>query len=941
MVPASLEIGDVLGRYVIEEVLGAGGMGVVYRASDPELGRKVALKVLRPRADQEAASWLSAKARMLREARAAAALSHESIVTIFDIGEADGLPFLAMELIEGHTLRALLSSPEGVSHEQALTWLGSVAEALASAHRAGIVHRDVKPENVMVRVDGRVKVLDLGIARSTSDAEPTGGSTPALPTLTGEGQVVGTVTYMSPEQIRCEPVDGRSDQFAWGVLAYELLGHTIPWTYRGNDPMALVAAIVSSEPTPLSILSPDVPFGVSDVVMRALSKAKESRFATMDELVLAWHAARQGASSRPALPSVAPTWRGEDLGSAHTELSHSAPSIRGKALPPPESVPTARVGAPVGVPRRARRRLPFVALGLMCLAGCLSALLLRHRDPPAVAREPPAPLPAPSGSVAAAAASSPPVALDAGRPSVTRLQDLPRPVSSSKEALDAYDEGIRRTNEGVNDVAHVFERALDKDPELFAADVRIVAYEVQFSSSPEDRDISLRHYRRALAARGKLSPRDRALIDALVPVTVAQPTNWKAGETELRKLLAHLPGDLEIEGVLGHVLFLEGSYDEASAVFDHMLALDPGNVDASQALADRATAAGALGKARELDQACVNTNPGATICLESLVDIGEIEGKCAEVEGLADRIIVTTPDDVWGYIALLEAQLAEGVPATLLDTTMHRLLLHVPEAARPWASVRYPWLLAVWSGDFARASKLLGDELAVAVKGEDIEDQLYVERDRAAIAVETEGAGAVAAAQAYLERKRALPPGAPTSDSLARDSTPTMLKMLERAGVLTSEVADARRAAWVSEWTARAGPSRASSIWVEAYARPAETETEAAAALAVMPADAAKLLSGGLLESEAIGRTYLFAGNAKAALPFLERAAAGCMTRRFPFAIVRARYLLGVAREQLGDQKGACTAFGTVLKVWGRATPRSHTADLARLHEKTLGCAAD
>jgi hypothetical protein len=108
-----------------------------------------------------------------------------------------------------------------------------------------------------------------------------------------------------------------------------------------------------------------------------------------------------------------------------------------------------------------------------------------------------------------------------------------------------------------------------------------------------------------------------------------------------------------------------------------------------------------------------------------------------------------------------------------------------------------------------------------------------------------------------------------------------------------------------------------------------------------MPPDAPKLISSAFLESEAIGRTYLFAGNAKAALPFLQAAAHSCATRRFPFAIVRARYLLGVAREQLGDQKGACTAFGTVLKVWGRATPRSHTADLARLHQKTLGCGAD
>src|SRR6186713_948665 len=213
-----LKAGDTFERYTIEALIGQGGMGCVYRAYDPRLDRRVALKVI----SQDSAP-AAANARLVREARAAAALDHPNAVAIFDVGEFGGAPYIVMELVEGRTLRrapgdAALPVPTRVAQ------LADIARALAAAHKRGLVHRDIKPENVMVRDDGMVKVLDFGIARRTGGTvDPRSATEPALQTLTVEGVKLGTPVYMAPEQIRGDELDGRTDQFAWGVLAYELL----------------------------------------------------------------------------------------------------------------------------------------------------------------------------------------------------------------------------------------------------------------------------------------------------------------------------------------------------------------------------------------------------------------------------------------------------------------------------------------------------------------------------------------------------------------------------------------------------------------------------------------------------------------------------------------------------------------------------------------------
>ncbi len=291
-----LKPGDSFERYTIEAPIGSGGMGSVYRALDTRLGRRVALKVLADRV-----SGPHASARLVREARAAAALDHPNAVAIFDAGEVDGTPYIVMELVDGRTLRTVIDDV-AVPQAARIAHLADVGRALGAAHRRGLVHRDVKPENVMIRGDGMVKVLDFGIARRThGDVDPAGPTqTPAISTLTIDGLKLGTPVYMAPEQIRGDDLDGRADQFSWGVLSYELLTGKLPW--RGNDALAAMASALTEPVTRGPLDEAGVPRAVQEVVLRALAKRPEERFASMEDAVAALVAAGRGESPAPDSP---------------------------------------------------------------------------------------------------------------------------------------------------------------------------------------------------------------------------------------------------------------------------------------------------------------------------------------------------------------------------------------------------------------------------------------------------------------------------------------------------------------------------------------------------------------------------------------------------------------------------------------------------------------
>jgi serine/threonine protein kinase/Tol biopolymer transport system component len=274
----ALRAGDRLGVYEVISLLGSGGMGEVYRARDPKLNRAIAVKVL----PEATAADPDRRARFEREAQSIAALSHPNIVTIYSVEEADGVLFLTMEYVEGKPLCDLIVKG-GLPLTQILSLAIPLADAVSTAHQRGITHRDLKPANVMVTADGRVKVLDFGLAK-LMEASPVEMGVTGLPTspLSGEGRIVGTVAYMSPEQAEGKPLDHRSDLFSLGVMLYELATGERP--FKGDTSVSVISSIIKDTPASVADLRPTVPRELSRIVKRCLVKDADRRYQTAKDL---------------------------------------------------------------------------------------------------------------------------------------------------------------------------------------------------------------------------------------------------------------------------------------------------------------------------------------------------------------------------------------------------------------------------------------------------------------------------------------------------------------------------------------------------------------------------------------------------------------------------------------------------------------------------------
>jgi serine/threonine protein kinase/Tol biopolymer transport system component len=274
----SLVKGIRLGPYEILSPLGAGGMGEVYRARDERLGREVAIKVLSAELSLDA----SRVKRFEKEARSASALNHPNIITVYDVGTTDGLSYIAMERVDGQTLRKLLDGG-ALSFRKLLPIAAQIGDGLARAHEAGIVHRDVKPENVMVTKDGLVKILDFGLAKLASKGSGSGeGSTPSTMTGTTPGVILGTVEYMSPEQTLGAALDFRSDQFSFGSILYEMA--TGSHAFQRKTPIDTLGAILNDEPLPIAVVNPRAPTPLRWIIERCLAKDPRHRYSSTDDL---------------------------------------------------------------------------------------------------------------------------------------------------------------------------------------------------------------------------------------------------------------------------------------------------------------------------------------------------------------------------------------------------------------------------------------------------------------------------------------------------------------------------------------------------------------------------------------------------------------------------------------------------------------------------------
>jgi eukaryotic-like serine/threonine-protein kinase len=344
------------GRYELEGVVGRGGMAEVYRARDIRLDRVVAIKTLRA----DLARDQIFQARFRREAQSAASLNHPSIVAVYDTGEdmATGVPvpYIVMEYVDGRTVRDLLQEGHRLLPERSLEIIDGVLRALDYSHQAGIVHRDIKPGNVMVTRNGDVKVMDFGIARAMSDAQAT---------MTQTAQVIGTAQYLSPEQARGERVDSRSDLYSTGCLLYELLTGRPPFT--GDSPVAIAYQHVRENPVPPSRVDPDVPPWADAIVLKAMAKSPADRYQTAADMRADLQRAASGLPVAAAPPTRLDMYPQTQRMGPGTVMAGATSQI-----PPVEDYDYDYAGRGRGGGSSSRRWIPWV-LGLVLVLGVVAA----------------------------------------------------------------------------------------------------------------------------------------------------------------------------------------------------------------------------------------------------------------------------------------------------------------------------------------------------------------------------------------------------------------------------------------------------------------------------------------------------------------------------------------------------------------------------------------
>jgi tRNA A-37 threonylcarbamoyl transferase component Bud32 len=409
---APVRAGQVLfGRYVIESVLGSGGMGVVVAATDTRLDQRVALKFLLPQALEHP----DVVERFAREARAAVRIQSEHVARVIDVGALeDGAPFMVMEHLEGRDLASLIRARGQLPVEEAVDFILQACEAVAEAHRLGIVHRDMKPANLFL-VEGRgvssgvVKVLDFGISKTFGLA----ASSPAA--MTQSVAILGSPLYMSPEQMNsARDVDGRTDIWALGVTLYELLAGSLP--FAGSSLPELCMAITNREPAPLRAARPEVPSGLEAVVQRCLEKDRARRFPGMKELVIALRPFAPPRSQRSVERVLALSSLAEGSGTLSAPPSGSAPA----AGPELGATSTAPGWGKTGGPRFGPGKRTLVLTGLVAgavVSAVVVGLAVRHGSPSNAAASASAPFVPPSLDAIPATSRPEPLAMPAAAPS--------------------------------------------------------------------------------------------------------------------------------------------------------------------------------------------------------------------------------------------------------------------------------------------------------------------------------------------------------------------------------------------------------------------------------------------------------------------------------------------------------------------------------------------
>jgi serine/threonine-protein kinase len=893
-----LAVGDKFDRYVIESVLGQGGMGAVFAAYDTNLRRRVALKVVRTDLSDES----SAAERLVREARAVAALAHPNIVSVFDAGEVDGVPFIAMELVVGRTLAGFMGGDVPVANK--LRWLADIARALDAAHKRGLVHRDIKPSNVLVRTDGVVKVVDFGVACRTrsADGPPPSGD---WATLTQEGALVGTPQYMAPEQYRGEAADGASDQFAWGVLAYQLLTGTYPWKERGGTD--LVAAILLQTPRALDGQVSGLPSDVAAVVMRAIDKEPASRFATMGDVVVSLE------------PHLTPTSGvlPETVARPSTRTMRGAGEVRPRAegtVTRASLITQPRAAARAGLGARAALLggVAMVALGALTLAGPWTR---QAAGPPA--------------SASASASAEPPKA-----PTPVPITELPLPQVGKPEAIAEYRAGIQAYRDGQFAMSRAhFQRAVAIDPSLAAAELRLSAASMYDATPSIARD----EYNRAAGSRASLSEHDQEFLHALEPFVHSEPTDLVEGARRVLAAVKHFPGDAEFALYEARMLAGRGQRD----AFDRVLALDPKFGMAYAYKEEALYYAGDIEGGDRVAADCLRQVPSALQCVNVKSRVDMELGRCAELTADGKELVLNEPSVAEGYYRLAAGGYATGQPIEAIRQSVALGWSRLPDAEAPMDRARDRFRLHVLVGEFAAAEEDAKDMERVAESDSNRRTHALVARMRVELYEEMgRPDAAVLVAEDFLRKKDAWSPDPVREDSaIANDPTPAMLAALVRARRIPRQKLEVGRKAWLEGWRREALPMFVPYLWLHAYAAEAWTKEEADEALSAL-ADFPPLprIAFETLADADVGRVYWLAGRRSEALQHLQRAVSSCLAFKLPFKHTRAALTLGDVWKAKGEKTQACSAYRVVLDRWGHARPHSVTADEARTRATALGC---